>query len=849
MSESRTATMTDLRASSGVSARNGRRVMIIDDDRDFAETLKDILESGGYEVRLHHDARSVFEDGLLFDPKVALVDIRLGRDNGIDLVKRARAHIPDLLCVMVTAYGTLESAVTALQEGAYDYLRKPVDAGELFSTLDRCFERIRLENEKRVAEAKLRERNEELEQINARLRLIVESAKLLPTCSDLQEFGPLLLREFSRNMAAEAGSLYLVGMDALELVHTYAGAPWPDRIPLPLPPVNPFERAIETGSPVLIRDLSMDPSLASQAGPEFGKGSLLTLPLLDGQGCAAGLIALHNRTVPPFTNQDRELGLILASLSAEVLRELKASLALQESEERFRTLVSNIPGAVYRCRLDSDWTMEFLSDNIEWMTGRPARDFIGNRTLSFASIIHDADRESVVRAVADQIRFRDSFVLEYRIRHADGSVRWVQEKGRPVYDRDGNALWIDGAIFDITDRRTEEEKEREREQALQRAQRMESLGVLAGGIAHDFNNILSGIIGYTNLAILDLEPRSMICSNLEEVMKAANRASDLVQQILAFSRQSEKKFRPVRIDTILREAMKLLRASIPATIEIKQKTPKDFGCVLCDPTEFHQVIMNLCTNACHAMEERGGTLEVVLEKKHLSQPTPTSDGRMLPVGDYAVLRVSDTGEGIPEEIQARVFDPFFTTKEVGKGTGMGLSVVHGVVARIGGSVTFESRPGKGTAFEVSLPLTPSKAREPERKAEIEIQGKGRILFVDDEQMIVKMGVRILQRCGYEVFGFSDSEEALERFRGAPNDFDLVVTDYTMPKMTGDRLAFEMLQIRPDLPIILTTGMVQEHAAREARQLGIREVVLKPFRPGDFTRTVSEILGNTGTSET
>ncbi|MCA9424091.1 MAG: response regulator [Candidatus Omnitrophica bacterium] len=934
---------------------SSRRVMIIDDDYDFAETLKDILEPKGYETAVYHTSSQALEQGESFHPHIALIDIRLGRESGIDLIKTFKERGWKTLCVMVTAYGTLDTAVGALQEGAYDYLRKPVDAMELFSTLDRCFEKIRLEREKIHAEETLKDRNRELEQINSRLRLIVESAHLLPSCSELRQLGPLLLREFLKNMGAEGGSLYVCRDDALELVTARNENPIPETIPFPLKSRSPFSVAIETKEPVLVRDITEIPEIESSGGDNYRNSSFLILPLLDDKGVTLGLIALHNKAIPPFTPQDRELGAILASLSAEVLRELKATQALQESEERFRTLVSNIPGTVYRCHLDPDWTMEFISENIEEISGYPSSDFIQNRVRTYDSIIHPEDRSAVSEEVQERVRKKEAFLLEYRIQHADGSIRWVYEKGQPIFTRDGNVLWLDGAIFDIsdqkkliqdkerlfalsidmlaigtfdghlkqvnpawsrlgwteeeltskpwidfvhpedrertldaindlksgyplfvfenrfqckngdyrwiswnsvpikgedlifsvardiTDLKREEEARREMELQAQRAQKMESLGVLAGGIAHDFNNILSGILGYTNLALLDLEEDSMAYSNLLEVMNAANRASDLVQQILAFSRQNKKNRRAVQLDLILKEVLKLLRASIPSTIEIRQSIQKDVGYVLIDPTEAHQVVMNLCTNACHAMEESGGTLEVSLEKNTLHEQIPLFDNQILPAGEYAQLKVRDTGAGIPSEVQSRIFEPFFTTKDVGKGTGMGLSVVHGVITRIGGAITCESQPNEGTAFTVYMPLTAKEKRDVAPHDDVFITGRGRILLVDDETMIVKMGVRILERNGYEVVGVSDSQEALEKFKEDPEGFDLVVTDYTMPKMTGDRLARKIFEVRPETPIIMTTGLVQESAAKQAREIGIREVVMKPFRPSHFTRTVQNVI--------
>ncbi len=365
------------------------------------------------------------------------------------------------------------------------------------------------------------------------------------------------------------------------------------------------------------------------------------------------------------------------------------------------------------------------------------------------------------------------------------------------------------------------------EQKLVQAQKMEAIGTLAGGIAHDFNNILFPIIGFSEILKFELaenDPKSEI---LNEIINAAERASKLVKQILAFSRQVESELQPLRVQSIIKEILKLTRSTLPSTIKIEQKIDNDCGLVMADPTQIHQIVMNLITNAYHAMVKTGGTLKVgltrtVLEGEGLGE-------QELEPGAYLRLSVSDTGEGIPAEIMDRIFEPYFTTKEKDKGTGLGLSVVHGIVKNYKGDIKVESTPGKGTTFEIYLPMIEKDAdADQAAPAKVVPGGNERILFVDDEELILKMAKTMLQGFGYEVTGRTSSVEALEAFRENPDRFDLVITDMTMPNMTGERLAREMLKIRPDIPIILCTGFSEQISDQKAMAMGIRDYILKPI---------------------
>jgi PAS domain S-box-containing protein len=422
-------------------------------------------------------------------------------------------------------------------------------------------------------------------------------------------------------------------------------------------------------------------------------------------------------------------------------------------------------------------------------------------------------------------------------RHKGGRV--LHTKKVPIFDKKGNAQYILGISEDITEIKRAEQERKELTAQLFQAQKLESIGNLASGIAHDFNNILTSIIGFTEIALGNVEKSSNIEDCLQEVYKAAKRAKDLVKQILTFARQSDEDFKPIQAKPIIKEAISFLRSSIPATIEINQHIKSDAS-IMGSPTQLHQVIMNLCTNAADAMKEDGGTVEVVLEDVRIDQGDAVP-GLELNPGDYLKLTVSDTGSGIPPEVMESIFEPYFTTKKPGEGTGLGLSLVHGIVENHGGKIEANSKPGKGSVFSIYLPTLKKDVVYSPYKPEPLPTGSERILFIDDEWSIVKMGSQLLETLGYSVTPKTSCIEALELFRSRPHDFDLVVTDMTMPNMTGDKLAAELMEIRADIPVILFTGYNKKISNEIAAKVGIKAFAYKPIAKADLAKTVRTVL--------
>jgi signal transduction histidine kinase/ActR/RegA family two-component response regulator len=396
-----------------------------------------------------------------------------------------------------------------------------------------------------------------------------------------------------------------------------------------------------------------------------------------------------------------------------------------------------------------------------------------------------------------------------------------------------------GFARDVSERRRAEEERTRLEAQLRQAQKLETIGTLAGGIAHDFNNILAGVLGYVQLALLDLPKESPVRADIEEVQRAANRAADLARQILVFSRRSEQKLQPVLLTDVVEEALKLIRASVPTTIDIRRTIDPETPPVMADPTQIHQVLMNLGTNAAHAMRE-GGMLAVDLSRVDIVPGQDDVPVTLLP-GRFARLSVRDTGHGMDHATLERIFEPFFTTKPTGEGTGLGLSVVHGIVTKHGGAIVVDSALGAGTTFTVYLPAAAAESKPATATGPAELSGHEHVLVVDDDPVIAEVTKRLLERQGYRVTARTSSPEALELLRADAGQYDAMLTDQTMPGLTGLQLAEAALQLRPELPIILTSGMEDTPLADQGRALGVREFLVKPVNTRDLGEAIRRVL--------
>jgi len=444
------------------------------------------------------------------------------------------------------------------------------------------------------------------------------------------------------------------------------------------------------------------------------------------------------------------------------------------------------------------------------------------------------------QAVQDAIQLGKTYNIVIRVIFPDHSIHYVNTQGYPRYDENGKITELYGTSQDITERMQKDEERKQLQGQLQQSQKMEAVGTLAGGIAHDFNNILAVILGNAELAADDIPPGNPAGKSLKAIHQASIRAKDMVQQLLAFSRKSDEETKLLNMTPIIKESLKMLRSAVPTSIEFKQHISGDACNILGDAAQINQIMMNLVTNASHAMSEEGGLLDVTIEKMILQEETPCFDFILSP-GPHIRLKVRDTGKGIPPKILARIFDPYYTTKEVGKGTGMGLSVVHGIVKSHGGGILVESTLGEGTVFEIYFPAL-EEMSEKEKEPEGEIKGGSeRILFVDDEESMVDLNRQRLERLGYQVKSTTRPLQALEWFSADPDGFDVIITDMTMPRMTGDRLTKEILTIRPQMPVIICTGYSERMSEKRAETLGVRKYIEKPIALRNLASALREVL--------
>jgi len=519
----------------------------------------------------------------------------------------------------------------------------------------------------------------------------------------------------------------------------------------------------------------------------------------------------------------------MASLVNDITERLQTEKALQESENRFRDISLSMADWIWETDRESKFT--YISQSIKDVLGYAPEELIGKTPFDLMPEDESVRVKEIVLKIFSKFEnIRD--MENWNIDKA-GNRLFMLTNGIPILDNEGKIQGYRGVNKNIT-------AQRKLETQLQQAQKMESIGTLAGGIAHDFNNILFPILGHTEMLLEDVTEDSPSRNSLKEIYTAALRAKDLINQILTFSHQESNELKLIKMQPIIKEALKLIRSTIPTTIDIKQDINPDCGVIKADPTQIHQIVMNLSTNAYHAMEDTGGELHVSLKEVDFGKLDPINP-HMEP-GIYGCLKVSDTGTGMNKTVMDKIFDPFFTTKAIGRGTGMGLSVVHGIVTSMGGVIQVNSRPGKGTEFHVYFPIEKSSFKEQITGSTAIIQGgTEQILLVDDEEAILTMEKQILERLGYHVTSRASSIEALEAFRNSPDKFDLVITDMAMPNMSGDKLSMELTKIRPDIPIVLCTGFSDIMSEEKAASLGITGFLLKPIVMSDLDKKIRDVL--------
>lgn len=531
-----------------------------------------------------------------------------------------------------------------------------------------------------------------------------------------------------------------------------------------------------------------------------------------------------------YEYDDEGSSVCMCGAIADITGRKLAENAVKTSRDMLEKIFQTCPDTIIFS--DAVGDIVAVNDAVEKALGYTPQEVIGE---SFTLLAPDqSEGMQVLRKVLGDF-FEKGFLKDREIifRNKSGTNIYLECNVSALRDDTGAITGAVSVLRDITERKKMEAQYRQ-------SQKMEAIGTLAGGIAHDFNNILAAIMGYTELSLEDADRGISVQHNLDQILKSAMRARDLVRQILAFSRKDMEARAPLQVSTLIKEALKLLRATLPATIDIREAISSQSALVNANPTQIHQVLMNLCTNAAHAMSENGGVLEIGLSSVFLAE-RQEADAHDLPEGAYVKVTVSDTGTGIDPRYIEHIFEPFFTTKEFGKGTGMGLAVVHGIVKSCGGDIRVRSQPGSGATFDVLLPELQDAIMEAPPEPPPLLTGTERILLVDDEKMLLDVGQSMLKSLGYTPIVMLSSTSALEWFQKDPDGFDLVITDMTMPHMTGDRLAQKLMRIRPGIPIIIATGYNEKISEETVRELGIKALVMKPFNRREMSQTIRSVL--------
>lgn len=636
---------------------------------------------------------------------------------------------------------------------------------------------------------------------------------------------------------AEFGAFFYTSTDASGehlMLYALAGAPREAFSAYPIPGrTHLFRQTFDGEGIIRCEDVLLDPRYG-RSPPHYGMPpnhlpvrSYLAAPVISATNAVLGGLFFGHPQPGIFTERAERIVAGIAQLAAIALENSALLTAVQNNERRFKALIENSSEGL--AIFDANATLLYVSPAVTAIEGFTFEEIVGTNVLER---MHPDDvpalKETFKRAVSQP---GERFPVVHRRRHKDGQWLWLEGIMTNLL-HDPAVRGIVSHFRDVTERRRTEE-------ALIRSQKVEALGTLAGGIAHDFNNLLLAISGNTKLALEDVAADHPAAKSLSEIAKASQRAADLVGRILAFSRQQEPKREVVELRPIVEDALQLLRATLPAMIELKASYASNVPPIYAESSQIHQVIMNLVTNASHAIADRG-TVEVRVDSINVAGDTTTL--RDLHAGEYTRVSVSDSGCGMSTATIQRIFDPFFTTKPAGQGTGLGLSVVHGIVKSHDGGINVYSQPGKGSTFHVYLPAATERRSEMQEANPSIVRGAGeRVLYIDDDSAIVFLTARILTRLGYHVTGCEQPAEALQKFRAAPHDFDVVVTDLSMPGMSGFDIARELRSIRADIPVLMTSGYVRPEDRETAHARGIRDLILKPNTVDELGRSLDRVF--------
>jgi len=790
---------------------HNRTILIVDDDRAHCDNLIDILDDEGY-LAIAAGCCAEAEAFLRqHRPAIALLDLKLPDGSGTALLAQIKKIQPDCVCVIATAYGDLDSAIDALGHGAHQYLQKPLRPKELLNLLSQICEIITLREEKVLVQQTLQARNEELEILNTRLRRMVESSKGLAACSRTGQIGPRLLEEFSRNMAAEGGSLFMATDTGLVLEYHLGEGDVPRMIPYPLKKGTILECAMRRREPLFIQDIRNQDSVLPSGSSYYRDGSLLVFPLPDDTGKIIAILTLHNKAIPPFTPQDLELGRIFASFSSETLRATRALESLSHSEERYRLLAENVEDVIWT--IDLKLKVTYVSQSVTRLLGYAPDDLkrISPRRLLAPGSFQQSKNffDALISSATGDDPSRDE-ALALELVRKDGTSVWTESRMTVLHNARQESIGILGVTRDISARRRAESDRENMYAQLLQAQKMEAIGILAAGLAHDFNNLLTTIKGYVDLILLKADEADPAYGNLRHVHNAAVKATELTRQLLLFSRKQPMQQTVINLNRTVDTMLKMIRRLLPENITITTDFAPSLLAAHADAGTIEQVVMNLVVNARDAMP-LGGAITIRTKNAVLCE----ADCSLMPdarPGKFIKIAVSDTGSGMDKETLKHIFEPFYTTKAPCTGTGLGLAVVYGIITQHKGWIHVASVPGHGSTFTLFLP---ADDRQPELHEPLSpvlenLRGGGEtVLLVEDHKDVMEFCALVLKENGYTVITAENFTEGLKAFEKQSTTISLVLSDVVLPDRSGIELAKELCSRKPGLPIILASGYTDE----------------------------------------
>jgi PAS domain S-box-containing protein len=784
-------------------------ILIVDDDNSQLITLSDILK----EEKLHPICCKNAKEALIaisnHDIQVAILDLRLPDDDGITLLKKLKKINPELKAIINTAYATLDSAVMAVNQEAFAFVKKMGDVRDLLSHVHRAFH-AHLENYSKTLESEVTKRTNELVKANTKLKKEIIERKETQKALEESEIKFRSLFDEAENM------IHIIDPDGnildVNQAHTKK--------------LGYSKKELISKNILDLIEPAYKEELKTAITRKKEKFELKNYECVMYSKKGKRIYVSINETPQLEKNKTVAYRGIITDITA--LKE--AEDAVKISEAKWRSISEYSPDHI--TLIDLDGTIRFVNRPFPNL---PDEQVIGKSIFGYTpESVHEEAKTCFQEVIKTGIL--GMYTTEYFKENGESDI--FEVRVGPVFDS-GKIVNLLCSSTNVSERRKAEKEKNALEMQLRQAQKMEALGTLAGGIAHDFNNILSVIMGYSELLMDTMDPESLEVKNLKAIFDAGSRAKELVEQILTFSRQKEQIVKPVKCELIIKETIKFLRASIPSTIKIRENIYSNCPLVLADPSQIHQIVMNLCTNAYHAIGEDDGEIRVDLETVII----PENGNTNLKKGTYLKLTISDTGEGMEPTIKDRIFDPFFTTKAVGKGTGLGLSVVHGAVHKLNGTITVISEKDSGSVFTVYLPAVEGTEVKEEHYVSLLPQGNERVLLIDDDKTVAGMVEQMLKSLGYKVVVKTDSQNALDSFKNNPNAFDIVLSDQVMPNLTGINLAEKLLEIRKDIPIIIMTGFSEKISAEQVYKMGIKGYLEKPVIKKNIAELVRNILDN------